>query len=263
MDVLEGKVAVITGGASGIGRAMAQRFRDDGMTVVIADIQQYALEATAGELGVEGVRTDVSDLASVEALADEVVRRHGAVHLICNNAGVNAAGRLDATTLRDWQWVIGVNLWGVVHGLLAFLPRLQANADGGHVVNSASMAGLAPFPGVGVYTATKYAIVGLSEVLAIELAGSAVGVSVLCPGMVDTNIRTSFRNRPEHLRDAGAGPGSGTDALPELVGLDPAVVAAQVSQAVREERFWIFTHPDSLAAVDARYRALSAGAAEG
>ena len=255
---LEGKVAVITGGASGIGKAMAERFRDDGMKVVIADIEQTALDATAEELGIDGIRTDVSDLTSVEALAAQVLERHGAVHLLCNNAGVGGGGRLDNQTMRDWQWVVGVNLWGVVHGLQVFLPLLQANPDGGHVVNTASMAGLAPFPGIGVYNATKYAVVGISETLAIELAGSSVGVSVLCPGVVNTNIFSSQRNRPEHLRNPqrNAAARAANDELVGQEGIDPSVVADKVANAIREGEFWIITHPDLLTHVDARHRAL-------
>jgi NAD(P)-dependent dehydrogenase (short-subunit alcohol dehydrogenase family) len=254
---LSGKVAVVTGGASGIGKAMAAKFRDEGMTVVIADVEQGALDATAAELGVDGVLTDVSDLASVEALGATVIERHGAVHLLCNNAGVGGGGRLDGQTMRDWEWVVGVNLWGVVHGLQVFLPHLEANADGGHIVNTASMAGLAPFPGIGVYNATKYAVVGISETLAIELAGSAVGVSVLCPGVVNTNIFRSQRNRPEHLRNPSRNVAArvANDSLVQE-GIDPSVVAEKVAHAVRDGEFWIITHPDLLTHVDARHRAL-------
>jgi NAD(P)-dependent dehydrogenase (short-subunit alcohol dehydrogenase family) len=255
---LAGKVAVVTGGASGIGKAMAARFRDDGMTVVIADVEQGALDATAAELGVVGVRTDVSDLASVEALGTEVIERFGTVHVLCNNAGVGGGGRLDSQTMRDWEWVVGVNLWGVVHGLQVFLPHLEGNADGGHVVNTASMAGLAPFPGIGVYNATKYAVVGISETLAIELAGSGVGVSVLCPGVVNTNIFRSQRNRPEHLRNPqrNAAARAANEELVGQEGIDPSVVADKVANAIREGEFWIITHPDLLTHVDARHRAL-------
>jgi NADP-dependent 3-hydroxy acid dehydrogenase YdfG len=258
MEQLSGKVAVITGGASGIGRAMAQRFRDDGMQVVIADVEQGALDATASELGVHGVRTDVSDADSVEALAAAVIERYGAVHLLCNNAGVGGGGRIANQTLKDWEWVIGVNLWGVIHGLHSFLPHLLANPDGGHVVNTASMAGLAPFAGIGVYNGTKYAVVGISETLAIELEGTAVGVSVLCPGVVNTNIFQSQRNRPEHLRN----PVRNTEArafnagLAVQVGIDASVVADKVSAAVRAGEFWIITHPELLDEVERRHAGL-------
>jgi NAD(P)-dependent dehydrogenase (short-subunit alcohol dehydrogenase family) len=255
---LNGKVAVVTGGASGIGRAMAARFVADGMQVVIADVQPDALEATAAELGVHGVRVDVSDAASVAALADEVIDRFGAVHLLCNNAGVGGGGRIANQTLKDWEWVIGVNLWGVVHGLHSFLPILLANEDGGHVVNTASMAGLAAWPGIGVYNGTKYAVVGISETLAIELEGTQVGVSVLCPGVVNTNIFQSQRNRPDHLRN----PERNTAArqfnndLAVQVGIDAGDVADKVSAAVRSGEFWILTHPELLESVQHRHDGL-------
>ena len=148
MDAVEGKVAVVTGGASGIGKAMAQRFQAAGMHVVIADVEQGALDATAAELGVVGVQTDVSDADSVAALAAAVVDRFGTAHVICNNAGVGGGGVIAGQTLKDWKWIIDVNLWGVVHGLHSFLPLLLANPDGGHVVNTASMAGLSAWPGL-------------------------------------------------------------------------------------------------------------------
>ena len=256
---LEGKVAVVTGGASGIGKAMAAAVPDDGMTVVIADVEQGALDATAEELGVDGVRTDVSDLTSVEALAAAVVERHGTVHVLCNNAGVGGGGRI-ATARRcsDWEWVVGVNLWGVVHGL-QFLPHLQANADGGHIVNTASMAGLAPFPGIGVYNATKYAVVGISETLAIELAGASVGVSVLCPGVVNTNIFTQPAQpaRPPAQPDAQrCGSGGQRRAGRVRRASTRRSWPTRWPHAVREGEFWIITHPDLLTHVDARHRAL-------
>ncbi|MCU1503463.1 MAG: family NAD(P)-dependent oxidoreductase [Ilumatobacteraceae bacterium] len=263
MEQLDGKVAVITGGASGIGRAMARRFRSDGMTVVIADVEQAALDATASDLGVEGVRTDVSDADSVAALADTVIERHGAVHLVCNNAGVGGGGRIANQTLKDWQWVIEVNLWGVIHGLHTFLPLLLANEDGGHIVNTASMAGLAPWPGIGVYNATKYAVVGISETLAIELQGTKVGVSVLCPGVVNTNIFQSQRNRPQHLRNPARNTEARqfNDGLAVQTGIDAGEVADKVSAAVRSGEFWIITHPDLLAAVQQRHEGLMRHAA--
>ena len=204
MRDLEGKVAVVTGGASGIGRAMAAQFAADGMQVVIADVEAAALEATSGELGVVGVQTDVGDAASVQALADHVCDRFGTVHVLCNNAGVGGGGQIADLTLADWKWVLDVNLWGVIHGLHSFLPRILANPDGGHVVNTASMAGLFASAGMGPYNATKFAVVAISETLSKELqaAGSSVGVSVLCPGFVRTNIFDSQRNRPDALRNA-------------------------------------------------------------
>jgi NAD(P)-dependent dehydrogenase (short-subunit alcohol dehydrogenase family) len=256
---LNGKVAVVTGGASGIGRAMAARFAADGMRVVIADVQPDALDATAAELGVHGVRVDVSDADSVAALADEVIDRFGAVHLLCNNAGVGGGGRIVDQTLNDWRWVIDVNLWGVIHGLHSFLPHLTKAPGGAHIVNTASMAGLAAWPGIGPYNATKYAVVAISETLATELAGTDVGVSVLCPGVVNTNIFTSQRNRPEHLRNERSKTAA-RDAnrqLAEQIGIDAAIVADRVADAVRDGQFWIFTHPELLDAVDERHRGIT------
>jgi NAD(P)-dependent dehydrogenase (short-subunit alcohol dehydrogenase family) len=251
---LTGKVAVVTGGASGIGRAMAARFAADGMQVVIADIEPEALAATAAELGVHGVRVDVSDADSVAALADEVVGRFGAVHLLCNNAGVGGGGRIVDQTLKDWKWVIDVNLWGVVHGLHSFMPHLMVAPGGAHIVNTASMAGLAAWPGIGPYNATKFAVVAISETLAAELAGTNVGISVLCPGVVNTNIFTSQRNRPEHLRNdqKKAEARQANAQLMQQLGIDAAVVADRVADAVRTDQFWIFTHPELIEAVETR-----------
>jgi NAD(P)-dependent dehydrogenase (short-subunit alcohol dehydrogenase family) len=257
---LSGKVAVVTGGGSGIGKAMATRFVEEGMNVVIADIEQSALDATTAELGVLGVRTDVSDADSVAALADAVLERHGAVHVLCNNAGVGGGGVISSLTLNDWKWVVDVNLWGVVHGIHFFLPHLLENDDGGHIVNTASMAGLFPVPGIGPYNGTKYAVVGISETLAIELRDTKVGVSVLCPGLVNTNIFTSQRNRPEALRNDSRKDKDAALLSPEVVtqrGLDPAVVGRLVANAVRDGEFWIFTHPELLDEVEARHRRIT------
>ena len=260
MQDVNNKVAVVTGGASGIGRAMARRFAAAGMQVVIADIEQGALDATATELGVVGVCTDVSDADSVRALAGDVVNRFGTVHLLCNNAGVGGGGVIASATLKDWKWVIDVNLWGVVHGIHQFLPMMLDNDDGGHIVNTASLAGLSSWAGIGPYCATKYAVVSISETLAIELRETKVGVSVLCPGVVDTNIFTSQRNRPTELRNERRNPAARNvnATIKTSDGLDPAVVADQVFDAVVHDRFWILTHPELLRAVDQRHRDLMA-----
>ena len=256
MEELAGRTAVVTGGASGIGRAMAAAFAREGMHVVIADVEQGALDATAAELGVVGVRTDVADADSVAALADATIERFGGVHVLCNNAGVGGGGRIRDLTLNDWRWVIDVNRWGVVHGLHSFLPHLLANPDGGHVVNTASVAGLLAGPGIGPYNAAKSGVVAISETLAAELDadGSAVGVSVLCPGFVRTNIFASQRNRPEDLRN----PDKKTEARvanDEIIdamlasAIEPSVVADAVLHAIRTDRFWILTHPEFVPAV--------------
>ncbi|HEY1280605.1 MAG TPA: SDR family NAD(P)-dependent oxidoreductase [Acidimicrobiales bacterium] len=262
MDDLGGKVAVVTGGASGIGRAMAERFAAEGMQVVIADIEKPALDAAAADLGIVGVVTDVSDAASVQALADEVVARFGAVHLIANNAGVGGRGRIRECSLDDWNWVLGVNLWGVVHGVHAFLPLLLANPDGGHIVNTASVAGHMAPAGLGPYATSKYAVVALSEALAAELEqdGAPVHVSVLCPGFVRTNIYTSERNRPAGLAPAPERPlfSDEARAMIDAAAIDPAVVADAVVDAVRHDRFWVFTHPDLMIAIESRLQGIVA-----
>ncbi len=206
MDDLDGKVAVITGGASGIGFAMARRFGAAGMKVVLADVERPVLERAGTQLAEAGVDvltvpTDVSLNDEVQALAAITLEHFGDVHLVCNNAGVGSRGLLVAELpLADFQWVVAVNLFGVIHGLQAFLPHLRAN-DVGHIVNTASISGLYHLPRMGPYNASKAAVIALSETLRFELAaeGSRVGVSVLCPSWVRTNISTSDRNRPERF----------------------------------------------------------------
>lgn len=261
MQDVRGKVAVITGGASGIGRAMAQAFSAAGMRVVIADVEATALEQTSQELGVRGVRVDVTKPEDLEALAQTVREEFGTCHVLCNNAGVGGGGLLHELTMRDWKWVIEVNLWGVIHGLQSFLPMLLANPDGGHVVNTASMAGLSPLPGAAPYSASKYAVVGISETMREEFRGTGVGVSVLCPGFVKTNIFTSQRNRPQELRNATkkAAARTANEDMIRLVNetaIDPADVASKVLTAIVQDEFWIFTHPDLLEPYRQRNREL-------
>jgi len=262
MDNLEGKVAVVTGAASGIGRAMADRFAAEGMKVVVADIEESALQDAADHLRavggeVEAVTTDVSDLASVEALAQAATDRFGTFHVVCNNAGVGGhLGRLWETPLQDYRWVINVNLWGVIHGIRTFVPRLVAQEEG-HVVNTASLAAWAARPALGPYAATKHAVLGLSEALRreLELADVNVGVSVLCPGLVNTRIMDSGRNWPATL---GKEPSAPTDPVSAAVvkvltdgttggGVDPSVAADVVLEGILTNRFILTTHPDDLA----------------
>jgi NAD(P)-dependent dehydrogenase (short-subunit alcohol dehydrogenase family) len=258
---LNGKVAVVTGGASGIGKGIATRLLAEGARVVIADIQRDALEAAAADLGTDAVQTDVSDPASVQALAAAVLDRHGAVHVVCNNAGIGPLAPVADLTLDDWRWMLGVNLWGVIHGIHTFLPILKANPEGGHIVNTASMAGLAGTPRLGAYTAAKFGVVGLTEVLAAELAadGSRVGVSVLCPGTVHTNIGTSSRNRPERLPDAGF-----KDVDLELEDnphgrwIYPDDAGAVVVRAIKRGDLYALTHPDWYPRVAERHEAIAA-----
>jgi NAD(P)-dependent dehydrogenase (short-subunit alcohol dehydrogenase family) len=246
---LRGKTSVVTGGASGIGRALTLRFAREGASVVVADLDQAGMEAVAAEargLGVKAlaVRTDVSDLAQLQALAARAFETFGAVHVLCNNAGVAAWGGLESATHQDWQWVLGVNLWGVIHGIEAFVPRMIARGEPGHIVNTASMAGLIASRGLGVYNTSKYAVVGLSETLAKDLKPYRIGVSVLCPMGVETRIRESERNRPAALRNEQAPAGTPV----ELIGryLSPDTVADMVLAAIRANELYVITHDEAL-----------------
>jgi NAD(P)-dependent dehydrogenase (short-subunit alcohol dehydrogenase family) len=247
---MQGKVAVVTGGASGLGRAFADRFAAEGMRLVLADIEEDALARAVEELrdqgaDVVGLRTDVARLDDVEALRDRALDAFGHVHVVCNNAGVAGGAVVDAP-IELWQWVLGVNLWGVIHGCHVFLPLLIAQ-DEGHVVNTASMAGLSGAAGLGVYCTSKFAVVGLSESLHHDLAarGSQVGVSVLCPGFVQTRIFESHRNMPDHVRAVTTPDDAADDAQRAIVsaGIPPSVAADAVFEAVRDRRFFVLPHP--------------------
>jgi len=245
------RVAVVTGAASGIGLALAERFAAEGMKVVMADIETAALAQAAEGLRrkasvVLATRVDVSRHDDVERLARETYEAFGAAHVLCNNAGVAVIGAAHEHTLADWQWVINVNLWGVIHGVRAFLPRMLAGGDEGHIVNTASMAGLTTAPFMSVYDVTKHGVVALSESMFKELAvtGAPIGVSVVCPGLIDTNIMRSARNRPEELAEEGkAGPMAQAfgQALADRLagGYPPSEVAEQVLQGIRDGRFYI------------------------
>jgi NAD(P)-dependent dehydrogenase (short-subunit alcohol dehydrogenase family) len=254
MKLGAGKVAVVTGAASGIGLALAARFASAGMHVVLADVDEPGLAAAAERVGEQGVDTlavitDVSDEASVQALAAATMDRFGAAHVVCNNAGVGSQADPWFGPLSAWTWVLGVNLWGVVHGVRAFLPVLLAQGEG-HIVNTASMAGLSPGAGA-AYDASKHAVVALSDDLytGMRQMEMPIGVSVLCPGWVKTSIVDAERNWPEHLGDAPP-PGLGADVMFGYLrravdeGTPPAVVADIVADAVEAERFWVLPHPD-------------------
>jgi NAD(P)-dependent dehydrogenase (short-subunit alcohol dehydrogenase family) len=257
MKEFKDRVALVTGGASGIGFALADRFASVGMKVVLADLEEPALAAAEKTLRVKGapvlaVRTDVSKAGEVEALAERAYSQFGAVHVLCNNAGVGVGGLSWEHSIEDWQWVLGVNLWGVIHGIRTFLPRMVAAGAEGHVVNTASVAGLISTPYMSVYQVTKHAVVTLTESLKmeLELTGTRIGASVLCPGFVATGISDSERNRPAHL--AGSRSTSETpqqsvirDLARQQVaaGLRPAEVAEMVLESIRDDRFYVLTHP--------------------
>jgi NAD(P)-dependent dehydrogenase (short-subunit alcohol dehydrogenase family) len=263
MRVLKGRVAAVTGAASGLGRSMALAFAAEGMDVALADVDQEGLLKTQGVVRGYGVRSttlrvDVSKAAEVEAFAERTVKELGAVHVVCNNAGVSPLGSVWENTLADWQWILGVNLWGVIHGVRAFAPRLIAQNEG-HVVNTASVAGLISPPGSGAYNVTKHAVVTLSESLYHDLRerGSDVGVSVLCPAYVPTRITESERNRPRELLVSEKSDQTlAREAMLRKAVASGKISADQVAQAVvaavKEERFYILTHPRIKGAIRAR-----------
>jgi NAD(P)-dependent dehydrogenase (short-subunit alcohol dehydrogenase family) len=261
MQMRPGSTAVVTGAASGIGLALARRAAAEGMNVVLADVDSSGLDEAASTMdgappdGVSVVRCDVSDADAVEALAAGAFERFGSVELLCNNAGVGGGGQVADLTRKDWEWVLGVNLWGVIHGVTSFLPRMLAAGTPGHVVNTASMAGFFAAPGMAPYAVSKFGVVALSESMRAELAGGPVGVSVLCPGWVSTRIHESERNRPAELTIDRPERGEDMrDMVRQLIesGLPPAAVADMVFDAVQSDRFWIFTHPEMVRATTAR-----------
>ena len=264
MKDFKDKVAVITGAASGIGRALADRCVQEGMKAVLADVEAEPLATAEASLKASGatvlaVQTDVSQARDVEALAQKTMEAFGAVHVLCNNAGVGTEAAVWESTLAEWEWVVGVNLWGVIHGVRVFVPLMLAQDAECHIVNTASMAGLISGPGLGAYKVTKHGVVTLSETLHHELAerGAKVKVSVLCPGIVNTRIMESARNRPGDLPPTGPrGPASEErwEALRRLVpaGMPAAQVADAVFEALRKNRFYILTHPEGKEAVRTR-----------
>jgi NAD(P)-dependent dehydrogenase (short-subunit alcohol dehydrogenase family) len=262
MTEIAGAVAVVTGGAAGIGRGIAEQLLEEGATVVLADIEQRVLDATTAEIGAIGIGVDVSDSGSVRALAEAVTGRFGRVDIVVNNAGVGPQGRIADLTLNDWRWLLGVNLSGVVNGIDAFLPHLRANPRGGHIVNTASMSAFSPLPGLGAYAASKSAVCALSEVLAAELAedGLDIQVTILAPGSVRTEIARSLRSRPADLAggltdvDLAADPVRSKGA----VWLEPRDVGRVTTRAIRNNDLYAITHPGLWGRVEARYQALRA-----
>jgi NAD(P)-dependent dehydrogenase (short-subunit alcohol dehydrogenase family) len=265
MRELRGKTAVVTGAGSGIGLGLARTFARNGMAVVLCDIRGDRLDAALAELrGLGGraiaVATDVSDPAQVENAAEVAQKAFGAVHVLCNNAGVAIHGKSVAElTTQEWDWLIGVNLRGVIHGITTFLPLIKAHGGEGHVVNTASIAGFQVRPGrrSGAYAATKYAVVALSESLAQDLAGTPIGVSVLAPAAVDTQIYLSGANRPARFGGPFAPPDDDPLQVELRRGLAPDAVGERVVRAIRGNEFFVFTHMETKAWLDERHRRIA------
>ena len=266
MQELAGKTAFVTGGASGIGLALGRALAEAGMAVMLADIETNALAAAVDSLrdigpAVRGVTCDVADPASVERAAKASYDAFGNVHVVCNNAGVAAGSGIDDISLDNWRWVLDVNLMGVLHGIRTFLPHIRAHGEGGHIVNTASMAGMNSGLGFSPYAASKFAVVNMSEGLAMQLEPLGIGVTVVCPGFVRTRISENARNRPERYGRSEP-PGALTTRLAERVrsGLEPSDVAAQVVTAISEDELYVFTHHDAnwRAELEARFAAILA-----
>jgi NAD(P)-dependent dehydrogenase (short-subunit alcohol dehydrogenase family) len=256
MRELKGRVAVVTGGGSGIGRGLCRGFATEGMAVAVADVDMTAAEETVADLRERGakaiaVHTDVSERKSVEELAGRVAAELGAVHVVCNNAGVCIGGRPLENTEADWRWLVDVNLMGVVHGCHVFAPRLVAQGEG-HIVNTASVGGFLAGPDLDIYCTTKFAVVGFSEALRAELAPKGVGVSILCPGPVATGLATSERLRPQGLGPAGGGSGVLTPFIEG--GMHPDEVGGLVLAAIRDDAEYVFTHAGFRAFLDERFQ---------
>lgn len=255
MDV-NGRTAVVTGGGSGIGRGIVRALAGQGMNIVVADIEQAPMDEVVAELAAKGteaigVRTDVSKLEQVEALAAAALDRFGAVHVLCNNAGVGVSDPVGATSLEDWRWTIDIDLWGPIHGVHVFLPIMERQGEPGHLNSTASMAGLYAGASLGAYNVAKHGVVALMASLErdLRLAGSPLRASVLCPGPINTNIVDSERNRSAESAAQHVGTAAGKkfwDILTRTLadGMNPDEVGPMVLDAVLNDRFWVLTHPE-------------------
>jgi NAD(P)-dependent dehydrogenase (short-subunit alcohol dehydrogenase family) len=269
MKDFRGKTAFVTGGASGIGMGMARAFGREGMNVVVADIDEKAAKEACERLAKEQIKAapvvvDVADRGSIRAGALEAVARFGKVHVVCNNAGIAVGGPLGTVKEKDWDWIIDVNLKGVVYGTEVFAPLIKSHGEGGHIVNTASLAGMISAPGMEAYSATKFAVVAMSEGWAAQLAPDNIGVSVLCPGFVRTRIYDSGRARQDRYGGQGeVDPGVGatreqtTQAV--LAGIDPDIVGARVVECMKAGELYIFTHPNFRPIVEMRLQAIRSG----
>jgi NAD(P)-dependent dehydrogenase (short-subunit alcohol dehydrogenase family) len=287
MKDLNDRVAFVTGAASGIGFGIAKSFARAGARLMLADIEEKPLQAAIEEIGktnaaVDGVLIDVGDRDAVFGAAEKTAKRFGKVHVVCNNAGIGAGGPVEAWTVNSWAWTVSVNLMGVVHGIEAFVPQIKKHGEGGHIVNTASLAGVIGFPNMGAYSATKFAVVGLSETLRRDLEPFNIGVSVLCPGLVSTRIHDTGRTRPTRYggpvtregaakeaarmaREQGASEKDAAaveeiarqrqDMLRDLLGsgLDPVIVGERVREGIAANDAYIFTHPEYAGQVEERY----------
>ena len=273
MRDVAGKVAFVTGAASGMGLAMARSFAAAGMQVALADIEEDALQRAHASFGPSNADTialplDVTDRDAMAEAADRTEAAFGKIHVLCNNAGVAVSASFADMGYEDWDWVLGVNLQGVINGVATFLPRIAAHGEGGHVVNTASVAGLLAFGRAGIYNTSKFAVLGMSEAMRADLAEQDIGVSVLCPGFVNTNIFQSGRNRPAALQAATSGANIDPqdprldpethEALLATEWIEPDVVGDMVLHAIRENEAFIFTHPKFEPMVGARHGELVA-----
>ena len=266
MRDLAGKVAFITGGASGMGLGMARAFASEGMKLMLADVNEARLAEVEQEFKGKGVDVativcDVTKLEQVNAAADATIERFGKVHVLCNNAGINVGGTYEELSQQDWDWVIAVNQLGVQYGISAFLPKIKAHGEGGHIVTTSSMAGMVNAgPGWAPYNASKFAVVIMNEVLYSELKETNIGVSVLCPGAVATNIIEAADSRPSDFGSSGDKPVIAGDVAELLEhGLDPDVVGKLVLEGIQEEQFYLFTDPRMFKAVERRFERIQRG----
>lgn len=252
MKDLKGKTAFITGGASGVGYGMAHAFLKAGMNVVIADIQGDKLASACDELGiisdkVHGIEVDVTDRDAMAAAADETQLRFGKVHMLCNNAGINVFGPIEDANYDDWDWIMDVNLNSVFNGIKSFLPKIRAHGEGGHIVNTASMACIVSGPGAGIYTAAKFGVRGLTESLWYGLVPQGISVSLVCPGLVNSNINHSEEIRPKTRADSGYAENKEfAERLAEVqkMGMDPIEIGEKILRGVLNDELYILTHPD-------------------
>jgi NAD(P)-dependent dehydrogenase (short-subunit alcohol dehydrogenase family) len=264
MTRIRDAVAVVTGGASGIGRGIAEQLLADGARVAIADIEESAVRATAEEIGALPLTVDVSRLEDVQRMAADVIAAFGRVDIVVNNAGVGPFARIADLTMADWRWIIDVNLYGVIHGVNVFLPLLEANPGGGHLVNTSSMAAFTPFETLGSYAVTKFGVAALTEVLQAELAsaGSAVHATLLVPGSVRTGIGRSTRNRPDAEGGALHDAAIGLEFSRSSRWLEPRDVGRVVARAIENDDPYAITHPDRWPAVEARFATIRAAFAQ-